>query len=82
MKVYMNTYCFMQDNEYAENEAMSYLGKKTFKQKLEIKAETPPKENGDDAENRSVYWDLKKKHIDLANKNDDIDADFSVCCPA
>ena len=113
MKVYMNTFCFLQDNEYAQNESQSYLGKRTFMQKIEIGEQTVLRQtslnrveeeensnnkNGseehekdveivDDEKNkdkhtnkekRTINWELKKKQIDLANKNENIQPDFSV----
>lgn len=63
----------MQDIESARDEAQSYLGKRTFKQKIVIDGN-----NEDSTTTRNVYWELKKKHIDIAHKNDDIHPDFSV----
>ncbi len=71
MKIYMNTFCFMQDSE--ANEAESYLGRKTFHQKMEIENTSTPSH-----QNRSIHWELGRKHIDLANKNENIHPDFFV----
>lgn len=65
----------MQDNEYGRNEAESYLGKKVFKQKMEINENVISSQN---TEQRSIHWELKKKHIDLINKIDDIQPRFTV----
>ena len=64
----------MQDNEYSKNESVSYLGKRSFKQKVEIE----PNSGKEDVNNQSILWELKKKQIDIASKNDDINPDFTV----
>lgn len=76
MKIYMNTFCFLQENDFAQNESMSYLGKKKFVHKLEIPKSKEIQELNTNS--RSVLWELKKQHIDLANKNENINPDFTV----
>lgn len=80
MKVYMNTFCLMQNIDSARDRNQTYLGKRTFKEKTDADV-LQTKENKKTAPStptRYVYWELQKKHIDLAHKNEEINPNFSV----